>query len=275
MISINTSKCSSCKSCIHICHTGCISLKNDLPVLNHELCSTCTQCVAVCPEQAIMWKGYGGKEIVRELLPSSEQLKEFFKQRRSVRKFLETPIEKETLEKIALISKYAPTNNYSIDVIIVDNKDLIEQLEAEAITYIKKAYNRFYHSPFIFKLMKKLTPAFNDIDKAKIERTLQRGSIFQKARALIVLTADKRIVHTELSAQYGLYNMSLYAQSLGIGSCISGAGKSILSKSKSVKRLLHISADKHIIGILFLGYSKYRFPNKVDHLVPSIQWNNE
>ncbi len=208
-----------------------------------------------------------------DLLPRPEQMQEFLKYRRSIRKFKDKAIEKDLLKSLANISKYAPTNNQEIDIIIVDDKPLIEQLESKCISFINKTYKIFYRPKIVFGLLRRIMPSINEIDKVKIERTLKRGNIFQNAPALIILLADSRIPHTELSCQYALYNISLYAQSLGLGTCISGAGKMVLSKNKKIRRLLGIPYNKRIMGILFLGYPDVKFPNKVEGIEPKIQWN--
>ncbi|KOF55590.1 hypothetical protein AGR56_17055 [Clostridium sp. DMHC 10] len=182
------------------------------------MCSTCTQCIAICPVQALSWDNIESKKINADILPKPEQIKEFLKARRSIRKFKDKPIKRNILEDIAIMSKYAPTNNYNIDVIIVDDQSLINELETECIKFIQRTYNVFYKHKIIFNFMKKITPAMNSTDKIKMERTLKRSNIFQDAPVIMILVADKRISHTELSSQYALYNMALYAQSLGIGS---------------------------------------------------------
>ena len=117
-----------------------------------------------------------------------------------------------------------------------------------------------------------MTPAVNEIDKVKTCNTLKRGSIFHGAPALIMLIADPRIPHSELSCQYALYNMALMAQTLGIGSCVSGAGKMILSKNKEVSRKLNIPRNKRILGILFLGYPKVDFVRTVEGNFAPVRW---
>lgn len=224
MITINQEKCIECRQCESICHTNSIRIDKNKVFIDKFLCSTCTQCIAVCPLQALSWDNIAPQNINNAILPKPEQIKEFLKQRRSVRKFKDKPIERSLLEDIAVMSKYAP--------------------------------------------------AINSADKIKIERTLNRGSIFQNAPALIILVADKRIPHTELSSQYSLYNMALYSQTLGLGSCISGAGKNILSRNKKVKKLLNLPEHKDIQGILFLGYRNVNFKNKVEGIKPKIQWNS-
>ena len=273
MITINQEKCIGCRQCENICHAGSISFSENKFKIDYSTCSTCTQCIAICPVKALSWDYIEAYNINSSILPKSEQIKEFLKERRSIRKFKNKPVEKAILQDIAVMSKYAPTNNYDIDIIIVEDKSLINELEKECLAFINRVYKIIYKPKVIFNMMKKITPAANVTDKIKMERILKRGNIFQNAPALIILIADSRIVHTELSCQYALYNMSLYSEALGLGSCISGSGKSILSKNKKVKGLLNIPDYKKIQGILFLGYPDVNFKNKVEGIKPKIYWN--
>lgn len=48
--------------------------------------------------------------------------------------------------------------------------------------------------------------------------------------AVVFIVGDRRIALSEASAQYALYNMIVYAQARGIGSCLRGAGQIFLPR---------------------------------------------
>lgn len=267
VIRIDHEKCILCKSCVSNCHTTCMTVHSNKLAIDYELCSTCCQCIAICPNGALTWEGQPSREIQVQLLPKSENILELLKARRSIRKFRNQQVEPDKLQYICQVAKLAPTNVYDIELIAITDSDLINDLEHTAINFIRKANSRLYSFPPAFKLLKRLTPAINEIDKIKTINTLKRESIFHGAPALIMLLADPRITHSELSCQYSLYNMALIAQTMGIGSCISGAAKTILSRNKEVNRKLNIPKHKKILGVLFLGY-----PNV--HYICAVEGNN-
>lgn len=272
MITIDSSKCVRCGDCRSICHASAISHGSESIEIDYTLCSTCCQCIACCPAGALSWDGIKPRKIVRELLPEDESLIELLKARHSIRSFKDKPIEREKLEKICATAKLAPTNNYDIELIVVHDVETIAKLEEINLSYIKKVNRLIYKNPLIFKILKLLTTAVNDTDREKIKKTLTRGNIFQEAPVLIILAADPKIQHTEQSCQYVMYNMILTAQTIGLGSCISGAGKSILKKSKKAEKLLGIPKGKKIQGILFLGYPAVSFTKAVEGNLPKIKW---
>jgi nitroreductase/NAD-dependent dihydropyrimidine dehydrogenase PreA subunit len=272
MITIDSSKCVRCGDCRSICHASAISHGSESIEIDYTLCSTCCQCIACCPAGALSWDGIKSRKIVRELLPEDESLIELLKARHSIRSFKDKPVEREKLEKICATAKLAPTNNYDIELIVVHDVETIAKLEEINLSYIKRVNSLIYKNPLIFKILKLLTTAVNDTDRKKIKRTLMRGNIFQEAPVLIILAADPKIQHTEQSCQYVMYNMILTAQTIGLGSCISGAGKSILAKSKRAEEILGIPKGKKIQGILFLGYPAVSFTKSVEGNLPKIKW---
>lgn len=272
MIQIDHKKCTLCSTCVSNCHTKCMAINEHKVAINYELCSTCCQCVAICPSGAATWEGKSSRKIQKDLLPQTNNLLELLKARRSIRKFKDRPIEEDKLRVICEAAKLAPTNVYDIELIAITNPRIIQYLEATALNFISKVNQRMYSFPLVFNLLKKLTPAVNEIDKEKTINTLKRGSIFHGAPALILVLADSRIPHAELSCQYSLYNMSLIAQTMGLGSCISGAAKMILSKNKEVKRKLDIPKNKKILGVLFLGYPNVHFGRAVEGNTAPVHW---
>ena len=240
--------------------------------IDYKLCSTCCQCIAICTNGALTWEGNPSREIQTELLPKSENILELLKARRSIRKFKNQQINEAELQYICQVAKLAPTNVYDVELIVVTDSNLIKDLEHTAINFIRKAISRLYSFPPVFRLLKRLTPAINEIDKVKTLNTLKRGSVFHGAPALIMIVADPRISHSELSCQYSLYNMALIAQTMGIGSCISGAAKTILSRNKEVNRKLSIPKHKKILGVLFLGYPNIRYIRAIEGNNAPVQW---
>lgn len=272
MIHINQALCTLCEACVRICHTTCISVNDKNLNINYDLCSTCCQCAAICPNGALTWSKTPTRKINKDILPSAENLLELFKTRRSIRKFKDEPIEEEKLEYICQTAKLAPTNVFDIELAVITDPKLISELELVSIKFIQKVSSRLYSFQPAFRILSKLTPAVNEIDRIKTNNTLKRKSIFQGAKALIIITADPRIPHAELSCQYALYNMALIAQTMGIGSCISGSGKMILSRSKEIKQRLTIPKNKKILGILFLGNPQVQFIRTVEGRNAPIRW---
>ena len=201
-------------------------------------------------------------------------LEELFKQRRTVRRFEQDKIDRALVEEIAGYGIYAPTNNYQLRAILVDDPATMEALDAIIMRFVSRIYNLFYRSETVFNLVRVITPAMDPKDKVKMEGDLERGRTFDTLPvAMVFVVGDHRIGLSEASAQYALYNMILYAQTKGIGSRLKGTGPIMLDRSKAAKKLLGLRKKEHILGTLELGYPAVRFRTKVEGKTMSIQWN--
>lgn len=157
--------------------------------------------------------------------------------------------------------------------VVVDDDEIIRELDRICTQFASRTYNIIYRPKMVFNLLRRITPALMLTDKVKIEAVLERGYTIQNPAAIVFIVGDRRIAHSEASAQYALYNMILYAQARGIGSCLWGGGKMSLDRSKAARKCLGLQKHEHILGALLLGYPAVKFRNKVAGKTLSIQWN--
>jgi ferredoxin len=273
MIVADEDKCTGCGLCVKICHEHCMVLNDDTISINYYLCSTCTQCIAVCPQQAISWDGVPPVAYDKTRLPSPEQLDELFKERRTVRFFKKDRVDRAILKEIVGYGIYAPTNNYNLRAIVVDDQEIIEALDRILMQFVSRIYKVVFKPKIVFNLIRRITPALDPKDKVKMENALGRGYAFHRPPAIVFIVGDKRVALSEASTQYALYNMILYAQVKGIGSCLWGAAEIFLDRSKAARKRLGLGKHEHILGALGLGYPAVKFANKVEGKTLSIQWN--
>ena len=273
MIEIDHDACTQCGECIDICHTECMSLRGERLHIDYPLCSTCCQCIAICPEGALTLDGVESREIEEDWLPDHVSLLELLKARRTTRRYTDRPVEREKLEMICRASKLAPTNVYDFELIVVNEKQTLDELEEICLGFVAWIYRWFYKPAWVFNSLKKLTPAMLDTDKVKIEHTLYGSrEVFHGAPVMIMVIANPTIGHALASAQYAIYNMILTAQTLGLGSFINGGAKMALSRSRRARRILGIPKGKSILGILHVGYPAVRFRRTVEGNHPPIHW---
>jgi nitroreductase/NAD-dependent dihydropyrimidine dehydrogenase PreA subunit len=273
MILVNKDKCTGCGLCVKICHEHCMALSDDTISINYELCSTCTQCIAVCPQQAVSWDGVPPVAYNKAHLLSPEQLGELFKERRTIRFFKKDKIDRALLKEIVGYGIYAPTNNYDLRAIVVDDGEIIEALDRILMRFVSRVYKVVFKPKIVFNLIRRVTPALQAKDKVKMESALERGYAFHRPPAVVFIVGDKRIALSEASAQCALYNIILYAQAKGIGSCLWGAAQISLDRSKAARKRLGLEKHEHILGGLGLGHPAVKFANKVEGKALNIQWN--
>jgi nitroreductase/NAD-dependent dihydropyrimidine dehydrogenase PreA subunit len=274
MITIDKDKCTGCGLCEKICHESCIAVVDNSPNINYEVCSTCTQCIAVCPQKSLTWDNKPPIAYNKINLPSPEQLDELFRERRSTRLFKKDKIERAQLEEIVKCGIYAPTENFRLRAIIVDDEAIIEALEQVLMKITMRIYRFVFQPKFLSGLARMIGLSHTYLrSKAKVEEAVKRGHAFSSMpTAMVFIVGEKRIPLSDASAQYALSNMIYFAQSQGIGSCLSGNGPLFFDKDKEVRKHLKLHRRENILGALFLGYPVIKFANKVVGKAMAIQW---
>jgi nitroreductase/NAD-dependent dihydropyrimidine dehydrogenase PreA subunit len=279
MIIVNNNKCNSCGLCVQICHEYCIEQNNESIEINYGYCSTCTQCIAVCPSQALTWDNFEPAAFDKEQLPSSSQLDELLKQRRTVRDFKKEKIDRELLNEIADYANYAPTHNFNMRLIIVDDDSFIEQIDKELYSFNKRLYRYIFKPEIIHTIIKIFTPDREfEYSKAKpkLEMSLKTGKAIRSfPAALLFIIADQRIPLSLESAQFALYNINLYALTKGIACRNMVGNQMFLNRSKVIWNLLGLQKHEKIFGTMALGHPAVKFSNKVAGKKMPVQWNGK
>jgi nitroreductase len=258
--------------CAMVCHNRCLHIGGGMARIDDALCDRCAQCVAVCPQRALSWDGVPPVRVDKTRLPSPEQLDELFKGRRSTRFFKGSRIKRRLLREIVGYGAYAPTNNHDLRVVLVDNGEIIDALERIVVRCNARVYRLLFKPGRVFGLLCRIAPDVNPKVRAKLER--RRFERFNPA-AMVFVVGDARIAFSEASAQAALDLMMLYAQVQGIGSCLWGAGRMILDRSREARDWLGLHARQRILGILLLGYPAVTFRNKVEGRMLPVVWNGE
>lgn len=176
MLIIDNDKCNGCGLCVQICHEHCIKLDHEEIEIDYRFCSTCTQCIAICIRQALSWDNSQPIEFDEKQLPTSLQLDELFKERRTVRDFKEDKIERKLLREIVEYGIYAPTHNFNMRVIVVDGNQIIEQVDKVIYNFNLRLYKFLYEPRIIHTLMKVISPnrKFEYFKtKPKLEKSLE------------------------------------------------------------------------------------------------------
>lgn len=277
MISIDYKKCIRCGLCISICHESCIRLNDEVLSIDYRYCSTCCQCISVCPQTALGWNGIPGIRIKNELLPSANQLGELLKKRRTIRDFSPKRPDRQIIEDILSLAVFAPTNNFSFRIIVVDNPGIIEKID-KAIFRYSSQISKFVFRTGLSKLIRFFlsSQSYFEMQKAeaKIKAAMKTGKGFKTRPPVIVfIVGDKAIPLSVESAQYALYNIDLYAQAKGLGCNILVGSQGIVNRDKGIMKRLGIGKNEMIFGMMSVGYPSVSFLNKTEGRQLPVQWN--
>ena len=277
MVTIDNDKCTGCGLCARICHEYCIEVGEKSVAIDHDVCSTCGQCIAVCPAQVFSWDGVAPVPFDDRKLPVAEQMAELLGQRRTIREFRNQKLDRTLIEEIAGFGVCAPTHNFGMRVIAVDDDKLIETIDAAVFRYTRNIYFWIFRNRLIGWLARLSGPAMRrEFAKAKpkLEKSLELGKTYRSRLPVIILIVGEKKVPLSLeSAQYALYNMNLYAMVKGVACRNLVGNQMILNRNRKLRGKLGVSGKEKIFATMGLGYPAIRFQNKVAGKRMKLSWN--
>ncbi len=284
MISIySDEECISCGRCIHVCPEFVLQFTSDHKVVNNPLrhCVSCGQCVSVCPTGALHHSDYSPRDIQSfnpNDLPTGISLLNLCRKRRSCRNFKKTPVPKELLSQILEAGRYAPTanNSRSFECTVLTTPEKLRLLSTCTVRAYRRVYNLLNHRPVI-ALMKLLridaVKYLPDLKEVLVQYERGTDYIARGATAAIVISADKKDFFARDSANLAYENMSLMAESLGVGQFYMGFVLSGISLDFSDKLRRALGIKHKIYAIMALGMPSVKFQRfPLRHFAAPTRW---
>ena len=293
MISIDPSRCKKDGLCAKVCPKGIFLQREKLAIpelLDEEDCITCGHCVAICRHSAINHSEFQPtaiRAIQFEQMPSTEQVMELLKSRRSIRAFRDKPLAKDTIERIIYGARFAPSghNSQSTEFLVVQDRDMLNQVSAMVIEYLKFEIRRF--SNLLFRTLALL--ANRESAESGLHEILGFKRMVQKfesgadpilngAPVLLAFHARRTDGFGDVNAQLALQNASLVAHALGIGHFYTGwvlsPGRAPMARAwnRRIPDLIGIPPGNELHGALALGYPIPKFKNMIERKPPLIIW---
>ncbi|MBQ5951348.1 MAG: nitroreductase family protein [Lachnospiraceae bacterium] len=173
--------------------------------------------------------------------------------RRSCRKYLDKPVEREKLELIVEAGRVAPTgsNSQTTHFIVVQNKEVLDTLER----LVQEQFAKMEEEPGMYRSMA------NAIKVSK-----QGRYVFHRDPAVLIITAN-RIGYGNAMADCAcaLENMFVMANELDLGSCYINALKWLSEDPVLIEyeKSLGMADDERVFGAAAIGY-----PDTKDGLPP-------
>ncbi|MBN1978109.1 MAG: nitroreductase family protein [Anaerolineae bacterium] len=270
---LDQEKCTACGLCVEVCGLDVIVRNgNGCPTIDRAAyCHTCGHCVAICPQNALSIQGVPGDQFAPVHTPAISPLdmETFLLTKRSCREFKERPVEKSVLENLITVARMAPTS------INCQERAFIVVTDAAKIAELREALTQHIRS--LLKMVKlaasKPAALFLSPESQEHMRHLQADFeialrhtgggddyIFHNAPCLIFftgITMDPSGRDHALGAQHYLM---LYAETLGLGTCINGYAQ---SAPKILAKHLNIPKAHTIYGAIMLGYRKHTYRKRV------------
>lgn len=262
MVKINDSLCIGCGKCVKDCVSQRIKLENKKAFVTGE-CILCGHCVAVCPCNAVSIPDYDmddvesyGKE---DFSLSPDSLLHCIKFRRSIRDYIQKPVEQEKLDNILLAGRYTATakNNQDCHFIFVQKElDVLKKMVWDYIDSFtnqkSKDIPREMLAYLSFSRRRRSDPADD--------------YLFRNAPVVVFVTSD-----WPLDAGLAAQNMELMAVSQGLGMLYNGYLARIADSNEELKSWLGIPG-KTMKACMLLGYPNVTYARTAPRKVANVIW---
>lgn len=267
---VNQEKCNKCGICLAVCPMNNIelneqsSLPNPIKVAESQ-CFNCGHCVTVCPYGALSHKNMSVNDcptVQKELLPSAEQVEQFLLMRRSIRNFKDKTVEREILEKLVEIARYAPSshNVQSVDWVVVTSKDDLKKMVEMVMNYMrhlkKKGLND--ETAFAHRLVSDFESGFNIITFG--------------APHVIVVHSKVKKNFAQINCTNAMAHLQLAALSYGLGTCCLAYFNIAAQNWPPLQNALSIPKESTVYGSILIGYPKYQYHRIPIRNKPEITW---
>jgi nitroreductase/formate hydrogenlyase subunit 6/NADH:ubiquinone oxidoreductase subunit I len=291
-ISIDETLCTGCGLCAEVCKDYGISIKDGKACISENPifgCIGCGHCMAICPHDAI---SISGRCISREdlfNLPHEKnpvpypELMDMLNKRRSIREFIDLPVEKELLEKILTAAQTAPMGlpPSDVHVLVLDSKEKVRTFAEDFCRLLEGM--KWFVSDWFLTFMRPFWGKSNDeMFRGFIRPCLNLFTESMK-KGVNLVNYDAPVAIYFYGSPYGdpadpiiaaTYAM-LAAESLGLGTCMLGAIHPFIQYGKASKKFREKYNIRHKSReglFLIIGYPKVEYKKGIRRNFAAIDW---
>ncbi|MBN2007257.1 MAG: nitroreductase family protein [Anaerolineae bacterium] len=270
---LDTRKCVACGLCAQVCGMDVITRDGDgRPVIHRDVyCHACGHCVALCPQNALSIPGLDVDEYAPAPTPaiSPADMEAFLLTKRSCREFKDRPVEKPVIEQLLAVARMAPTaiNCQERAFIVVTDRRKIAELRAALTQHVRSVLKlvKLAAGKPAALLLPAETQQYMRHLQADFEVALRHVDagedyIFHNASCLIFFAGVAKDPAGKDHALGAQHYLMLYAETLGLGTCINGYAQ---SAPKVLSRCLNVPKGYTLYGALMLGYRKHTYQKRV------------
>lgn len=284
---IDKNTCTNCGYCASRCDAGYLIFEDNTVKQNNDSwfgCVQCGSCMMNCPTGSIKIRGEGISENdiidLNKILPDHNLINSLFLKRRSIRKYKNQELSRETINLILEAGSTAPISipPSEVKVLVINGFDKVQNFADHMVSHLKKSLKFFnpinlaIFKPFMSKTTHKMMVEFVVplIKETISEREEGKDILFYNAPALIVFYGSE--ICSEIDQILAATHAYIAAESLGLGSCIIGAIPEVLNRNTCLREKYGIAKDEKASICFILGYPDINFRKGIKRRFKSVTY---
>ena len=273
---IELENCTKCLKCVKDCPSNAIDI--EAGTIN-ESCIHCGHCVAICPESTI----FPDADKIQKLHPSTVSPSDFQYLSagiRTCRRFKKKELDEATLTLLIENMKHYPSasNSRPIEITLIKSEELIQRLNNQTAQKLIKTL-KIISGPIVKPVLSILAPkmnisALNNYKKQFIARqTAGSSRVCHHAPSVMLFHAPvTKFGMASADAYIWATYTSIYANTLGLGTCFNGFISKAMERSKTMRKEFRIPKDNQVYAALLIGHPKVKYVNEAGREKPQVEY---
>lgn len=269
-LSIDNEICTRCGLCASACPWRLIELKDDgLPRYvdgGAKRCILCGHCEAICQTGALLLDDSGltpSEFSLQSAMMEPARLGAYLCMRRSIRWYEDKAVDRDTLEQVMDIARYAPSGRNGQDVqwLVIHDAMEVRRLTALAVNWMREISCSGH-------------PLAARYNLAGMVRAWEEGRdhICHNAPHLMVAHVSEENPVARTNAIIALAHLDIVAPSFGLGTCWGGIFMQALNSWEPLQEALDLPPGQMPVHCLMLGYPAVRYQRPPKRKPASIVW---